>query len=56
MAKEILAIPEDYLQEVIDIIQCGMAHMKDKLSDGVIENLTRWCQEEQDYLRRLQGK
>jgi hypothetical protein len=57
MADEILAIPEEYLQEVIAIIRVGIHHAKDDLpkkpSKNVINQLRKWCDEEEAYLKRL---
>ena len=50
MATEILPIPEDDLQEVIDIIRTGIVHTKN-VSTSVKENLEQWCDEEEEYLK-----
>jgi len=50
--QEILAVPEEYLEEVIKIIRNGLANTKD-VPDEVHENLTRWCNDEEQYLKSL---
>jgi hypothetical protein len=52
MASEILAVPEDDLREVIGIIRAGLKATK-KVSKDVKDNLTEWCNEEEEYLGRL---
>jgi hypothetical protein len=52
MAKEILAIPEEYLEEVITIIRTGLKNSK-KLTPQVKKQLEKWCKEEEEYLKEL---
>jgi hypothetical protein len=52
MAKEILAIPEEHLAEVIRVIRAGLALAA--VSNEVREQLTKWCDAEEEYLRDLQ--
>ena len=49
MATEILAVPEDNLEEVIRIIREGLKHAK-KVSRDTRYNLKKWCNEEEAYL------
>ena len=49
MATEVLAIPEDYLQDVIWIIQAGCLSAK-YASNDVREHLEEWCDEMQAYV------
>lgn len=49
MAKEILAVPEEYLQEVINVIRAGLKVTK--VSGDVKYNLKKWCNEEEEYLK-----
>ena len=53
MASEILAVPEEDLAGVIDVIRAGLgtAH---KVKPSVKKNLLKWCKEEEEYLKRLQ--
>lgn len=54
MANEILSIPEDYLADVIKIIRLGLKAYHDV--DVVVEHaLTKWCKEEEEYLKELEG-
>lgn len=57
MAKVILAIPEENLEEVINIIKLGMMLYRDfydeLLSDEVSANLQKWCADENEYLDSL---
>jgi hypothetical protein len=52
LAKETLVIPEENLAEVIRIIRCGLRHSK-RVTNDTKHNLTKWCKEESDYLKRL---
>ena len=51
MAKEVLAIPEDNLLEVVGIIRAGL-RAKRKITPEVYEALTAWCDEEEAYMRQ----
>ena len=51
MAKEILAVPEEDLEEVIQIIEAGLKAKK-KVSEDVRNGLEDWCLEEREYLKR----
>lgn len=54
MAKEVLAVPEEFLPEVIHVILVGLNEVT--VSEDVYQNLTKWCNDELDYLDRLKGK
>lgn len=43
MSKEVLAIPEQHLAEVIKVIRAGLGCCK--VSDEVSEQLKHWCDE-----------
>lgn len=51
MASEVLRVPEDALAEVIAVIRAGLGVVK--VRRATKSALLRWCDEEQDYLRRL---
>ena len=51
MAKEILSIPEENLKEVIGVIRIGLGHIR-FISEETRANLTKWCDEEEEYLQR----
>ena len=56
MAKEILAVPEGKLFEVIAVIRAGL-RCKDKdeqVSDETREQLSEWCDDEEEYLRLME--
>lgn len=53
MASEILAVPEQYLAEFIAVIRCGLRG--EEVSTQTRDQLTRWCDEEEEYLKRLNG-
>lgn len=53
MATEILAVPEDHLLEVIEIIRRGM---NNDTTPEVREALEEWCAEEEDYLTKGVGE
>jgi hypothetical protein len=42
MGKEVLAIPEEFLQQVVQVIRRGIEEVDD-LDDEVREQLERWC-------------
>ena len=56
MANETLSVPEENLSQVIRVIRAGV-----QLFDGtphldreVRDKLTKWCNEEEQYLRSLE--
>lgn len=53
MATELLAVPEEHLEEVIKIIRAGMENVT-SISFAVKGALTEWCDDEEHYLKRLQ--
>ena len=52
MSSEILAVPEYHLQEVIDVIRAGLHALRENISKEVKEQLTNWCDEEEEYLNQ----
>lgn len=48
MAKEILAIPEEQLLEVVKVIRAGLQVVD--VSRETSDNLTNWCNDEEEYL------
>jgi len=56
MANEILAVPEEKLEEVINIIRLGIkeyndsSYFKSPYPQETIEMLERWCEEELEYV------
>jgi hypothetical protein len=50
--NEVLGVPEDCLEEVIKVIRAGLK--QEKVSGRVKRNLSKWCKEEEEYLKRLQ--
>lgn len=54
MASEVLAVPEEYLQEVINVIRAGLKTTK--VSGDTKYNLKKWCNEEEEYLKELNGE
>lgn len=55
MATEILAIPEEYLGQVIHVIRAGLENTDD-IADNVRARLNEWCDDEAGYLERLNGE
>jgi len=60
MAKEALYIPEERLSEAIAIIRAGLEQVKNNevssiVTDETIEQLAKWCDEEEKYLESLRG-
>jgi len=58
MAKEILVVPEDILEEVIHIIHKGLFHFipQDKKEQRAWDLLNRWIDEEAEYIQKLNIK
>ena len=54
MAKEILAVPEGKLTEVIAIIRAGLHCVDEQVSDETREQLSEWCDDEEEYLRLME--
>lgn len=58
MAKETLTIPEEKLPEVIKVIRAGLeyvdsGHYLPQISDETREQLAKWCDEQEEYLKRI---
>jgi len=53
MASETLTVPEEHLEDVIYVIRRGLASTKKAIHKDVVEQLTKWCDEEEEYLKRL---
>lgn len=53
MAKEALYVSEERLAEVISVIRAGLEVSPD-ISEETAHNLSAWCEEEDEYLQRLQ--
>lgn len=49
--SESLHVPEEYLQEVVNVIRAGLKSVK--VSSDVKYNLKNWCTESEDYLKEL---
>lgn len=50
MATEILSIPEEHLQDVIHVIRFGLIYAP-AVNPDVYKQLTKWCAEEEAYLK-----
>lgn len=60
MAIETLSFPEEHGREVIRVIRAGLSHLArkrvtKKVTPGVRRQLLKWCKEEEEYLKRLEG-
>ena len=54
MAKEVLAIPESHLSEVIAIIRAGLSVLESSnITDETRIYLREWCDGEQEYLENI---
>jgi hypothetical protein len=53
MASEVLAVPEEHLGDVIYVIRRGLMSTKKGIDKEVFEMLTKWCDEEEEYLKRF---
>ncbi|MDP3937516.1 MAG: hypothetical protein Q8R92_05195 [Deltaproteobacteria bacterium] len=51
MSTETLHVPEEHLIEVVHIIRAGLK-AKRKVTPEVRRQLTKWCNEEEEYLAR----
>jgi len=52
MASEILAIPEQHLEEFITFITEALMILGDQVSDDLNAVLEEWCKRELEYLSR----
>lgn len=53
MASEILSVPEEHLEDVIRVIRRGLEFTKKSIHKDVCKQLKKWCDEEEEYLKRL---
>lgn len=58
MTSETLSVPEEHLAEVIRVIRAGLRYLKAPgsprpVSKEVREQLEKWCDEEEAYLKEL---
>lgn len=53
MASEVLSVPEEHLADVIYVIRRGLLSTKKGIDKEVFQMLTKWCDEEEEYLKRL---
>jgi hypothetical protein len=57
MASEILAVPEENLEAMIEVIRVGLTVSKIKgkvkIPRDMERGLKKWCKEEEEYLKRL---
>jgi len=56
MTTEILTVPEEKLEEVINVIRTGLNKSPVRISRETREALTKWCSEMQEYVDKLNGK
>jgi hypothetical protein len=56
MASEVLSVPEEHLEDVIYVIRRGLASTKKGIDKAVFEQLTKWCDEEAEYLKRMKDE
>lgn len=50
-----LAVLEEHLEDVIHVIRRGLQFAKKSVDPSVVEQLTKWCDDEEAYLQRLRG-
>ena len=55
MTTEVLAVPEDSLLEVVEIIEAGLKAKKN-ISKDVREGLEHWLSDEREYLKLISAK
>jgi hypothetical protein len=51
MAREVLAVPEQHLEDFIKVIRAGLSHTD--VDEEVREQLTDWCDDEEAHLQEL---
>lgn len=58
MAKEVLYVPEENLEEVIRVLRAGLEVLKkDKtITRDTRGALVKWCKDEEKYLRRMKKR
>ena len=56
MASEVLSVPEEHLEDVIYVIRRGLASTKKGIDKAVFDQLTKWCDEEEEHLKRLKNE
>jgi len=58
MAKEVLPIKEDYLEEFIEILETGIKETEKEyeISERLKSSLITWIEEEREYVKRLNGE
>lgn len=52
MAKEALYFPEEYTQHLINVIRQGLYYERHHLPQSMIDGLTEWCDEMDEYLEQ----
>lgn len=58
MAKEILAISEDFLEEFIEILERGIIEQETsgfEISGSLKSSLIKWIEDERGYIKRISG-
>lgn len=53
MTSEILSVPEEHLEDVIYVIRRGLMSTQKTIDKEVYEQLRKWCDSEEEYLKRL---
>ena len=56
MAKEILAISEDFLEEFIEVLERGIIEQETsgfEISYSLKSSLIKWIEDERDYLKKI---
>ena len=61
MGKEILAIPEEKIMEVVQVIRGGIEYTlafdpESKVSSETVDRLIEWCDSHEEHWRMLQGE
>jgi hypothetical protein len=49
MATEILAVPEEHVNDVINVIRTGLQNINTPIHPAVREHLASWCGEMEEY-------
>lgn len=56
MGTEILSIPEEYLEDVTEVIRTGLSVTGHNVHPEVKEQLTKWCDDNDEYLNGEEEK
>jgi hypothetical protein len=56
MASETLVVSEEHLEDVVYVIRRGLLFTQRAVDLSVVEQLTKWCDDQEAYLLRLKAR